>query len=245
MNKSKLLVGFAMLCFVLYFVFQLKESYYWSDVFRALIIPLVTLLYFLNIKNKSVYFSGFLVLYSVSELLTLIKPYLSINIDYFIGNALYISAYILLIYEILKSMSFGYVLKNYAVHLVVLTALSAYMVSVLLKITAPYITGKEFVIEFIYNLITLILLSVSLINFLYRDSKKALFMFFGSLCIVFSEMIQIAYFYISTNLLMTVVLNLSYTALLVTSFCFFYSQAKLERSGRRKNSVLVNPESYR
>lgn len=244
MNKSKLLVGFALLCFVLYFVFQLSESYYWSDVFRALIIPLVTLLYFINIKKKSVYFSGFLVLYSISELLTLVSPYISIDIDYFLGNTLYITAYVLLIYEILKSMNFGYVLKNYSVHLVVLTALSAYIVSVLLKITSPYITGKEFVIEFIYNLITLILLSVSLINFLYRDSKKSLLMFFGSLCIVFSEMIQIAYYYIYTNLLMAEILNLSYTALLLASFCFFYSQAKLERTEKEKSSLLINSESY-
>ena len=244
MNKSKLLVGFALLCFVLYFVFQLSESYYWSDVFRALIIPLITLLYFINVKKKSVYFSGFLTLYSVSELLTLISPYLSIDVDYFLGNTLYISAYILLIYEILKSMSFGYVLRNYSIHLVVLTALSAYIVSVLLKITSPYTSGKEFIVEFIYNLVTLILLSVSLINFLYRDSKKALLMFFGSLCIVFSEMFQIAYFYIYTNLLMTEILNLSYTALLIASFCFFYSQSKLEKSERENSSVLVNSESY-
>ena len=243
MNKSKLLIGFAFLCFMLYFVFQLMENFYWSDIFRALIIPTIALLYFFSIEKKSIYFSGFLVLYSLSELLSLIYPLIPIQVDYYLGNTLYITAYILLIYEILKSMSFGYVLRNYSIHLIVLTALSAYIVSVLLKITSPYVEGLEFVVEFIYNLITLILLSVALINFLFRDTKKSLMMFFGALCIVFSEMIQIAYFYIDTNMVMTEVLNLTYSVLLIASFCFFYAQSKLERSEVLKGGVLINSET--
>lgn len=241
MNKCKLLVGFALICYVTYVVFQLAGNEYLSNAFRALIIPTITMLYFINIKKKSIYFSGFLVLYSLSELMCIISPYIPTNIDYYTGNALYISAYLLLIYEILKSMDFNYVIRHYAIHLVILTALSVYIVSVLLKIVSPHVVGFQFIVEFVYNLITLILLSVALINFLYRDTRKSLLIFFGALCIAFSEIIQIAYFYISTNIVLEEVLNMSYTALLLGSFCFFYFQSKLKlkEKGNGK-SVLVN-----
>lgn len=241
MNKYKLLIGFAAICYVLYVVFQFTENDYLSNVFRALIIPTITVLYFINIKRKSIYFSGFLVLYSLSELISLISPYIPVNVDYYVGNTLYITAYLLLIYEILKSMDYNYVIRHYAVHLIILTALSVYIVSVLLKIVSPHVVGFQFIVEFVYNLITLILLSVALINFLYRDTKKSLAMFFGALCIAFSEIIQIAYFYISTNMVIEEVLNMSYTALLLGSFCFFYYQSKLRlKEAENGKGVLIS-----
>lgn len=243
MNKSKILVGFALLCCIMYAVFQFVEtekSLYLSDAFRALVIPIITILYFINVKDKSIYFSGFLILYSLSELMCWVSPTIPTMLDYYTGNALYISAYVLLVYEILKSMNFVYVLKHYSVHLVVLTALSTYIVTVLLKIVSPLVTGFEFMVEFVYNLITLLLLSVALINFIYRDSKKSLLMFFGALCIVFSEMIQIAYYYINTNKFVAELLNLSYTGLLIGSFCFFYFQSKFVEEEMEEDGIFVN-----
>ena len=82
-------------------------------------------------------------------------------------------------------------------HLIVLLVLNVYVIYVLLKIETPHLVSYENVVEFIYNVITLLLLSVSLLNYFYKDNKKSLILFFGSLCIVFSEVIQIAYFYIT------------------------------------------------
>lgn len=224
MKKSKLLIGFVLLLCVVYAVFQFIDYGSVSTMASALIVPSITLMYFLNVKSRSFYFTAFLVLYSISELLVFISPFIPIQLDYYIGNTLYISAYICLIYEILKSMSLKLVLKNFSVHLVVLSALSAYIVYVLLKLVSPLIIGFEFVVEFVYNLVTLLLLSVALLNYIYRDTKKSLLMFFGALCIVFSEVIQIAYFYISARN----ILNFSYTVLLIVSFFFFYMQSKIE-----------------
>lgn len=224
MKKSKLLVGFVLLLCAFYAVFQLLNYESVSTMARALIIPAITIMYFINVKDRPFFFTGFLILYSTSELLIFVSPYLPVQVNYYMGNTLYILAYVFLIYEILKSMKLKLVLKNFSVHLIVLGALSAYVVYVLLKLVSPLIMGFEFVIEFIYNLVTLLLLSVAFINYIYRETKKSLLMFFGALCIVFSELIQVAYYYISERN----ILNFSYTVLLVVSFFFFYMQSKIE-----------------
>ena len=236
MKKSNLLIGFVLFLCMVYAIFQFIDYGSISTMASALIIPSIALMYFMNVKQKSLYFTLFLGFYSLSELLVFISPFIPIEVDYYLGNTLYILAYVCLIYEILKSMKFKLVVQNYYIHLIVLTALSSYVVYVLLKIVSPLLIGTEFLMEFVYNFITLLLLSVALINYMYRDTKKSLLMFFGSLCIVFSEVIQVAYFYISDKN----ILNFTYTILLVISFFFFYEQSKIKT---KEGCILVNPQN--
>ena len=81
----------------------------------------------------------------------------------------------------------------------------------------------EYFIELIYNIVMLLLLSTSLLNYFYRDNKKSLYMFLGSLLIVFSEVISVAYLYISSHYS----LNLIVVTLALLAFYFFYQQSKL------------------
>jgi hypothetical protein len=141
------------------------------------------------------------------------------------GNGLYIAAYVFLILEVLKSLNFNYVLNNYSIHLIVLGALNIYIVYVLLKIVYPIVSFSfEFLVELLYNIVILILLSVSLLNYFYRDDRKSLLMFIGSLCLVFSEVILVAYLYISDKNL----LIFSSSILSIMAFYFFYIQASLK-----------------
>jgi len=94
----------------------------------------------------------------------------------------------------------------------------------LLKILNEYVSGIELSLELLYNIFILSLLTVSLLNYFYRDDKKAMILFLGSLCISFSEVIQIAYYYIVDRQL----LNVTYSMLLILAFYLFYVQSKLE-----------------
>ena len=233
MNKSKILIGFALALCAFFVVFQFNDNQWMSSLSRAFIVPTITVLYFLNVKNRPLFFTLFLVLFSISELTILFSRYFPGDSEYYTGNILYITAYVFLIGEILKEVNISHLFNNFRIHLIVLTALNIYVVYVLLKIQDPYIMGPEFLLEFIYNVVTLSLLSIALLNYFCKDDRKSLLLFLGALCIVFSEVIQIAYFYIDEQNL----LSLAYSILLVLAFCFFYFQSTLKNEEKKEKFI--------
>lgn len=229
MNKSKVLVSFVLLLCMLFMVFQYNENYSMADVTRALIVPSITLLYLVGNRDKSMYFTLFLVIFSISDIVSLFGYYFPKNFNYYFCNSLYIIAYIALSYEIILSIDFKYICKHFIGHLFVLFILNIYSNYVLFGIEQEslYMTGLELSFEIAYNVFTLLLLSVSLLNYFYRDDKKALVLFLGTLCIVVSEVIQIAYYYIP-EVEDDSVLSTTYSLLLIAAFYFYYSQTKLD-----------------
>jgi hypothetical protein len=100
-------------------------------------------------------------------------------------------------------------------------------VYVLQVIVNPYVgMTNVYYMELVYNIVMLSVLSVALINYFYRDNKKALYLFIGSLAIVFSEVIDVAYMYISNKAF----LNFLATTLAVIAFYFFLKQANLKNN---------------
>lgn len=225
MYKSKVLVVFTVLVYVLFIVFQFSDS---EDIARNLsliILPLITVAYFLYVRRKTLFFSLFLTFYSISDLMGLITDYIPYDIEYFLGNSLYIFAYIFLFLEVCKSVSFNHVVREFKLHIITLTILNIYIVYVLQVIVDPYLSLTiEYFLELIYNISMLMVLSVSLLNYFYRDNKKSLLLFIGALCIVFSEVISIAYMYITDKSL----LNVISVTLYVLAFYFFFQQSKLK-----------------
>ncbi|WP_100615572.1 hypothetical protein [Confluentibacter citreus] len=237
MNKSIFLVGLVLLIYALFVVFQFSGHDLLAFNFRSLIFPAVALTYFICVKEKSVFFILFLIFYSLSELLALISDKLSYSVDYLLGNILYILAYLMLFIKICKSISLAHVLKNFKIHILVLTALNIYIVYVLQVIIGPHVElNHEYFVELVYNIVMLLLLSSSLLNYFYRDNKKSLYLFIGSLCIVFSEVISVAYLYVAEQDL------LSFTAvsLALIAFYFFYQQSKLENEESINNNMLID-----
>ncbi|WP_298238888.1 hypothetical protein [uncultured Algibacter sp.] len=230
MSISKILVGFIILLCMFFAVFEFSDMSWLAVFSRGLIVPSITALFIINYKPKSCCFVLFLVLFSVAELLSIsdILPFIAKNIPYsflyYACNGLYAMAYSVLFYTIIKSLNFKIVVRNFFVHLLVLGFLNGYLLYVLFKIMSPYLAVVgEIVIESTYTIAILLVLSASLINFLYKDSQKSLLMFLGSLCVVFSEVIQIAYLYISSKIL----LDIFYTMLMVIAFYLFYKQATI------------------
>ena len=237
MNKSKILITVVIVLSVLFIIFQYNERELLACLSRAFIVPVFTILYFQSVKRKSFYFSMFLILFSITDLSAIFSDHIPYTIDYFVGNGMYILAYIFLILEIFKSLNFMFVLKNYSLHLIILSGLNIYIIYVLLNIVYPYITlTPEYFMELLYNVVTLILLSVSLLNYFYKDNRKSFMLLIGSLFMVFSEVIQVAYMYIEEQNL----LIFSSSIFSILAFYFFFSQADLKNKKVREKGLISN-----
>lgn len=224
MYKSKVLVGLIVLAYILFVVFQFSGNEVIAENFSSIVFPLIAMLYYVTVKPKTLFFSLFLISYSLSELIFFIINYIPYLYYYFIGNTLSILSYAFLIVEVSKSISVSHVLKHFKIHIVVLTGLSVYIAYILQETISPYLyLTNEYVLEITYNVIMLFLLSVALLNYIYRDDKKSLFLFFGALCIVFSEVINVAYLYVAHQS----IFNFMSVSLFVLAFYFLYQQSKL------------------
>ena len=214
-----------------YFLFSNLLGY--ADNTSAFILPVLALAYFCNVEkeNWSLFFILFLVLYSISDLMILISDKLPFYYDYFIGNALYILAYISLSIEIGRNISFTYILKNYIFSVIVLFILNCYIGYKISQIINPYLEfGSEYLTEIMYNVSMLMVLSLALLNYFCNDSKKALYVLIGAICILFSEVLSVAYLYVSHQS----VLNFFTITLKLIGVYFFYGQAKLKYAKQEK-----------
>lgn len=189
--------------------------------------PLFALLYFVNTKEISPFFMIFLICYSVSDLISIYGFNRRLEWEYYIGNSLYIMAYLCFSYEILLSISKKHILKYFKSHVIVLGIVNVYANYVLINFQSEYVSSLDYMLELFYNVSTTILVSVSLLNYFYRDDKKALILFLGSLSIAVSEVIQIVYYYLMGGN-DAHILNVSYSLLLILGFYFYYVQSKLE-----------------
>lgn len=234
MFKSKVLVGIVLVCYLLFIVLEFSGNEGLAFYFHSLIVPIITIIYTFFIKRKSKLFWLFLIFYSLSDVLGILivsishdESKLLYDFEYYFGNSLYILAYLFLVFKIIKSLSLKHVIKYLKVHVVVLTVLNVYLLYVLHAIINPnLVLESDYYLELTYNIVVLFLLSISLLNYFYRDNKKSLYLFFGTLFIVFSEVMDIAYIYIAPRCF----LNFLSTTLSLSAFYFFYQQSRLLNS---------------
>ena len=241
MYKSKVLVGFILVCYVLFAVFEFSGNEAVAYYFHSLIAPLITILYILFVERKSKLFLLFLIFYSLSDILVIVIDWIPYDesqklydFEYYFGNALYILSYTFLIIKVGKFLNFKHVIKYFKMHLVVLSILNVYLLYVMQAVINPnLVLESDYYLELIYNIVVLLLLSVALLNYFYRDNKKSLYLFIGALCIVFSEVMDIAYIYVAQRCF----LNFLGTTLALGAFYFFYQQSKIL-------NVVNNEERY-
>ncbi|MDW5289422.1 hypothetical protein [Formosa sp. PL04] len=222
---------------VIYVFLELESYYEYSEYLKGLVVPSFCVFYIRFYKCQLPYFNLFLVLFSISDLLVFIPEYDLLHEDlvYYLGNTLYIMAYLSLLFGILKRLEFRKILSRFKLTISILLVFNIYVLYTLVgsEFETKPLVGIEFVketiplgftmasiiLEFVYNCVILVLLTVSFINFLYRDNNKSLFLFLGSLCIVFSEVIQYAIFYPSEK---ETLLNIVCFVLLVSGYLCFY-----------------------
>ena len=143
---------------------------------------LLTVLYCITGKSKSNYFFYFLLFYSIAEFTGVFSyfAYFSVvvdNIRYYVGNLCYITAYIFLILEVFKSINIRSVISRFPVHIIILLVLDIYSVYLVSEIAvkSEYLSSTlDYTIEIVYNIVVMLLLTITLINYISRDSKKAM-----------------------------------------------------------------------
>lgn len=198
---------------------------------RALSVTLLLFLYVIRIKNKHPFFFLFLIFFSISEILNYITWVINLDltpeVDYFyyIGNTLYILSYLFLIARITIEMNFKKAFFKFPIQIGLLAILGFFFVYFVSDTTKKELTNNEYYLELLYNAVVMFLMAIALVNYMYRDDKKSMNLLIGTICIMFSEVIQLAYFYIAADFNL---LNVLCSMFLVFAFLFFYLQSRLK-----------------
>jgi hypothetical protein len=231
MQKVKILLGFAIILSIGFIGLQIFEQDVLVNYLRPVILPILVVTYCISKKEKSSNFFYFLLFYAIAELLGLfsyfaMQSYFIDSLLYYGGNMLYITAYVFLILQIVKPMNIKNIFNRFPAYVLILIVLDIYSIVLVsdIAIKSDLLYGTyDYLIEIAYNSVIMLLLTLTLINYISRYTKKAMNLLLGALCIVFSEVIQVAYFYVSDQN----ILSVAYSILLVVAFAFFYIQASL------------------
>lgn len=140
--------------------------------------------------------------------------YISYEYYYFATTILSILAYTALLIKLIKSVDALHLLKNFKLYILVLIALNLYINFGIQAVITPYLdSGFDYILETAYNAVILLLLSISFLNFLHKNTKKSFLFFLASLSFVFANILLVAYFYFENqDLLNFISVNLSISA---------------------------------
>jgi hypothetical protein len=194
---------------------------------------LLTVLYCRWTENKTKYFFWFIVTFTFAHVLSYASYYVielregHTDYVYYGANLLYILAYVFLIIGILRGLELKKIFSELSIPIFILIILDIFCVYIVSGTTENVLEIYEYSLEYLYNAVVMMLLSVGLINYMYRNDNKSMLFLIGSICIVFSEIIQLAYFYI----IKSNDLGFIYSLFLVLAFVFFYLQSQLEFTG--------------
>ncbi|MGM5471035.1 hypothetical protein ACS386_12220 [Flavobacteriaceae bacterium LMO-SS05] len=232
MKTKHFLVSSLVILSIVFLGLQLLENEMYASIIRAVMIILVTLLYYNQAKTSRSYFFMFLAFFSLAEIIGVtslfnkVDPDTGFDYNYYMGNGLYILSYIFLIIKVLKSMNLRKVITKLPVHVIILVVLDIFCVTIVTDTTKGQLSIYQYSLEFLYNAVIMSLLTLAVINYINNVDKKAMNLLIGSLFIVFSEMIQLAYFYV----LEINVLNVLCSLFLVIGFLLLYLHETLAES---------------
>ncbi|MGV6831309.1 MAG: hypothetical protein ACWA5P_07100 [bacterium] len=230
MKKGKLLISVALGLSLLFVALVFFKQYDWADLVRPMVLPWVLLYATLTFEKKNAFYY-FLLFFTAGELigLTFFVTDISTVINdlvYFGANSCFVIAYAFLIYYIFKLIDAKHLIEKLSLYIIILLALDIYCVVLVTNIAVEsyqLFSIYDYILELSYNTIIMLLLTVALLNYISKDSKKAFLLFLGALCIVVSEITQVAYFYVSEIHYLQVL----YSILLILAFVLFIRQYRL------------------
>ena len=224
MFKIKALYSLVFILSMLFVYFQLSGVDEVANFTGSLVVPCITVLYVISVRNKSSLLLMSLLAFSLSELISFLNFKGFYELEYYIGNALYIIAYLALTLEIVHHLNLKALLKYFKMHLLILVILNIYANYFLINIVKNYVPEFDYSMELVYNIFTISLLTVSILNYFFRFDNKSLLLFLGALFITLSEALQIAYYYLlkSNNL------KIVFSFLIFMAYYLFYLQSNLK-----------------
>jgi hypothetical protein len=162
----------------------------------------------------------FLLFYTLAETTLFYKNFVSFSYysEIFYG----VLAFLALLVFVLLQINFKALVKKFRMQIIILLLLGAYVFysleCIMLSHFAYGLSMTDFVLDSMYNLSFILVLIFSLLNYLQTDSKKNLILFMMSGCIVFSELVQVIYFYADQKKIVHII----YSFLLIFGFCLSY-----------------------
>ncbi|MCA0133068.1 hypothetical protein [Winogradskyella alexanderae] len=204
-----------------------------GDATSALAMLLLTLLYGIWTPRKNIYFLWFLILHTAGLIVGYFSwygPDLYVgDTDYFYytSNSLFILSYFVITLKFLRQLDFKSVFSQLSGPIFILIVLDIFCVSLVTATAVSTLNIYEYTLEYVYNGIIMVFLSVTLINYMYRNDTKSMMLLIGSISVVFSEIIQLTYYYVLQNNILVFV----YSFLLVIAFIFLYKQSQIQFTG--------------
>ena len=239
MKKDKTLKVSLVAFALLFLVLQLFGYEIQASGVRAVLLVLLMILYRISVYKKQLFFYLFLSFFCLGDIVTFINWLVSkfdvglLGQIYLIGNCCYILAYTMLIVYVFKKLQFKKVFPRFLFHVLVLIVLDVLFVINITETATGALETYEYWVEFIYNSLLMILLSLTLLNVAQNENKRSMSLLIGAICIVFSEVIQMAYFYVSDNN----ILNILSALFIMTAFGCLYFHSILD-DGEKDISML-------
>ena len=169
MDLSKILGGILILLSILFLGLQSLGQELNAFGVKAIGMSLLVVLYIFTVNKKHVLFMMFLVSYSAAEVhnyitYDMIPPFGSTyDLHYLIGNTLYISAYIFLIFRIFSIMNFMKALNRFPFQIALLFGLSIFVVYMVTDLSeSGLILDYTHTVELFYNSVVMFLVCLSL-----------------------------------------------------------------------------------
>ncbi len=247
-DRFKLYERTVVLLSTLFVISVLFDFILMLNITLSLIFVVFLYLYLTESERKSKIFMGFLLAFLIGDiyavvmgLFHLISSYLGnassyVELEPYVGNMPFVIAYICLIVYIARDFNFSQLIKRFKYHLLVLVIFNVYAILTLnrMMLEAEFFEmyTLAFLFESIYNSCIILVLSFSLLNYIYYDTEVSFLLLLGSIFVVFSEMVQVAYFFIPPDSEMMQlpydfistgrILYITYSLLLIIGFYFIY-----------------------
>ncbi|RLJ64295.1 hypothetical protein CLV86_1411 [Lacinutrix venerupis] len=174
---------------------------------ELMFVPVLALFYFFKKGAKSITLILFFLCYTVGELVSMFLYNPDENIYYYLCNISYIIAYFFLILYVVNGLNFKVIFKKYLFYFIVLLLLSIYILYFFINLVKPINFESQLdvavhIVEFVYNLSLVVLLSLSFLNYIHNNIRKYLVLFLSCFLIAFSEFILITYYFIDEDIVL-------------------------------------------
>ena len=222
--KSKTLVFFRT-CLILIGICYLLSVYrswaYIESISKATGILVFALFYFIHSKRKHVFFGSGLVCFALTEL-----PKVYFKFDYNVfsiyTNTLSILGYLFFISYLFSHLNFKSLVRKYWLHVLFLVFISSYIVinlnSIIFSGRGIPLFSSIYIIETLYNICILGLMSLSFLNFLHHDDKRSFLIFIISIFFCLAEIIQVPFLFLANKNS----LHIAYSLLNFSGYYFVY-----------------------
>ncbi|WP_040279965.1 hypothetical protein [Psychroserpens damuponensis] len=240
MKLSKILGLILLLLSILLLSLELNNLEQSAIGVKAIAMCLLILLYTIVVVKRNKFFMLFLLTFTVALCLDyfsydVVWSYNQIDVYYVVCNGLYVLAYIFLTLRIFYLINVIKSTTKYPIQTLSLMFLGVFVVYMITDLTTSNSDSVDVnIVQIIYITVIVFMMCLSVMNYIYNDSKKSMILLSGTVMIVFSEVIQMAYYFLTD---LQNALNIIYSFLTITAFAMFYFQSKLQP----KQHVLVEP----